>query len=177
MPALINSDEFKEYSSIVSATSDDRIDQLIPMVSDLVKTYCGRTFIDGYNKQTREFIELEQYADSGGTIFVTEDPLLEVVSVEVDGVDHTNYKVYHQKSAVFVDTTAVGPEIVKITYKGGYAKTPPDLKLALLDLMAYYFKNEQVPRKTQGNTVVEFIHDSNMPYHIRRVLDLYRIIM
>lgn len=75
-------------------------------------------------------------------------------------------------------TTAfpTAPNAVKITYRGGYATTPADLKVAVMDLLTYYLKNESVPRKASGSITMEYITDSSFPPHIKRVLDLYRVV-
>ena len=42
---------------ISSTNSDAEIDFLIPKVSDLVKTYCRRTFIDYYDESKTEVFD------------------------------------------------------------------------------------------------------------------------
>ncbi len=45
---LVTKAEYKTYMGISSTNSDTEIDFLIPKVSDLVKSYCRRTFVDYY---------------------------------------------------------------------------------------------------------------------------------
>ena len=66
----------------------------------------------------------------------------------------------------------------QVEYQGGYADgTPPDLKLAVLDLVEYYTKNNSavhVNRDVTPNvTQIQYIQTSNFPAHIKRVLDQY----
>lgn len=73
-----------------------------------------------------------------------------------------------------------GPDTVRVTYKGGFASTPEDLKLALYDLVTYYYKKESTPRKaiSDGGTLASKTSPtdkpSDFPAHIKRILDLYR---
>ena len=46
---LVTKSEYKNYMGITSVNSDSEIDFLIPKVSDLVKSYCRRTFIDYFS--------------------------------------------------------------------------------------------------------------------------------
>ena len=67
----------------------------------------------------------------------------------------------------------------RITYNAGYETLPQDLKLAVLDLVAFYIKNDSAVhthKLAQPNTMqVEYISSTNLPAHIKRVLDLYTI--
>ena len=73
-----------------------------------------------------------------------------------------------------------GPGAVKVVYKGGYATVPADLKLAVIDLVTYYHKDEHKSRQTiagasiqnQGSTSQR--NNVAFPDHIKRVLDLYK---
>ena len=64
---LVTKAEYKAYLGISSVNSDTEIDFLIPKVSDFVKTYCRRTFIDYYDESKTEFFDGEL---SGSTIIV-----------------------------------------------------------------------------------------------------------
>jgi hypothetical protein len=67
----------------------------------------------------------------------------------------------------------------KITYTGGYETTPEEIKLAALDLVGYYMKSDMSIKSTRNaganNTSIEYVTTANLPAHIRRVLDLYRL--
>jgi len=72
-----------------------------------------------------------------------------------------------------------GNRSVKLVYKGGYASTPADLKLAIFDLITYYLKKESTPKKqipgmaSQDNASASKL-PADFPPHIKRILDLYR---
>ena len=76
-----------------------------------------------------------------------------------------------------------GVAAVKVVYNAGYATCPKDLKLALFDLVNYYLKDEHKERRTiagatlqnQGTSGVR--NNTDFPDHIKRILDLYRVII
>lgn len=67
---------------------------------------------------------------------------------------------------------------VKITYNGGYDTVPADIKLATLDYIKELHKGlESRAVSLQGESLTAFDFTGGFAPHIRRVLDLYRIIM
>lgn len=179
---LITLDEYKDYASINSIDFDDKLQSIVDKVSNYVKTYCSRTFIDYYDKNTNEYLNIVEYSNEPEYFYTCEFPINALVSVEYSadmGNTYTSIPAYFDKSkdAIFIDSTYSGINAYKITYTGGYKKTPEDLKLACLDLVDYYYKNESVPRRTTMNNTVEYITTSDLPSHIKRVLDLYRVLL
>ena len=69
-----------------------------------------------------------------------------------------------------------------MVYNAGYAAVPADLKLAVYDLITYYLKEEyKTQRSIAGTTLrnegsTSIRNDIGFPDHIKRVLDLYKII-
>ncbi len=181
---LVTKASYKAYAGISSNNSDAVIDSLIPKVSALVKTLCRRTFVD--------YVDVAKVELSDGgykNIYVEEYPIINVVSLAYSTdygstyTDLTLYKEYavHKltDSLVCISPT-VFPEAVngyKITYKAGYASVPADLQLAIFDLLTYYIKNDSAihSNKAPGaNSVqIEYVTTTNLPAHIKRVLDLY----
>ncbi len=181
---LISLDEYKERHSISSSEFDDKLTYIIAGVSQLVKSYCGRDFIDGYDKATSSFIDRIEYSNQNGYFYTTEFPVVAVTSVEYSEDSGTTYTAFtdfaldRQKDAIYIggaDVDAINA--FKITYRAGYSKLPDDIKLACIDLVDYYYKNESTPRKSAGNTTLEYVIGSDMPSHIKRVLDLYRVLL
>lgn len=68
---------------------------------------------------------------------------------------------------------------VKVTYGAGYVNIPNDLKLAILDYIKLLHKNESGSEtfSFQGESKSSFPTSANFPAHIRRILELYRILM
>ena len=193
MADLLTLEQYKESESIQSSKDDARINSLISSVSQLVKTYCNNTFVDHY---TTNKIETYSINYSTTSVQLTESPLVSIVSVEERDFISGTYTALTANSDYYFDdvTDSIfrsngyngyksfpqGPGAVRVTYKAGYAECPADLKLAVIDLITYYLKDEHKERKTlAGATVTNQTSTSQtnnvaFPDHIKRVLDLYK---
>lgn len=185
MADLVTLAEYKAYQGITSTTDDAKIRSLITRCSELVKSYCGRTFLDYYNDAI-----VEEFGGNLDSFLLSETPINQVTSVEysIDYgktfttlVEYTDYVVDKRYGKIVSVSTNGFPKYLngyKVTYTGGYAACPEDLKLAVLDLVVYYMKSDMSIKSTRGvgsnQTSIEYITTANMPSHIRRVLDLYR---
>jgi hypothetical protein len=64
-----------------------------------------------------------------------------------------------------------------------FATTPKDLQLALFDLVNYYVKDEHKERRTLGGATINnqgtagIRTSTDFPDHIKRVLDLYKVVI
>jgi hypothetical protein len=179
---LITRAEYKAYASISSTNQDAEIDAIIPKVSQLVKTYCRRSFIDFVDEARSETFE-------GGypVLLLKETPVTQIISVQ----QSKDYGQTYTKLVKFTDWVQRGDEVVaidprgfeplvngyRVSYFAGYETVPEDLKLAVLDLVTYYRKNDGAIHSTKApgtNAVqIEYISTTSLPAHIRRVLDLY----
>ena len=54
MADLITRAQYKEYKGIEHFKDDSKIDSLLSPISELVKTYCGTSFIDYYSSNKTE---------------------------------------------------------------------------------------------------------------------------
>lgn len=182
--SLVTKAEYKAYAGLSSTNEDAKIDILIPKVSELVKSLCNTTFVDYVNDSKIEVF------DGGVNHFIpSEGPLIAVSSLEqstdygvtyTELVENTDYVVLLSKGTVIpIGYTEFPyyPNGYKLSYTCGYEVLPDALKLAILDLISYYLKNESAihsNRAPGGNTTqIEYITNSSLPAHIRRVLDLY----
>ena len=72
------------------------------------------------------------------------------------------------------------PSAVKVTYRAGYesAEVPYDLQVATLDMIKLFHKQDQEKKgfSFEGERGDKFALAGNFPPHIRRILDLYRVI-
>lgn len=190
---LITLEEYKVSENLKNLENDSRIESLITSVSQLVKTYCGTTLIDYVTADKVEEFSLDYNTSN---IQVSEGPLISVSKVEerasygADYVELTEAaKEFYAdlKGDLIIRTTnsgfaqwPQGPGCVKITYRGGYTTVPEDLKLVVIDLVRYYFKDEYKPRRTIGGSSLTNEPTStqwrnvSFPDHIKRVLDLYK---
>ena len=182
MANLITRAEYKAYANISSTNQDAEIDTLIPKVSQLVKTYCRRSFVD-YVDEARN----ETFDGGYSTLLLKETPVTQVISVQ----QSTDYGQTYTKLVKFTDWVQSGDYIVainpegfkpyvngyKVSYFAGYETVPEDLKLAVLDLVTYYRKNDGAihSSKAPGTNAIqiEYVSTTSLPAHIKRVLDLY----
>jgi len=198
MADLITVQEFKNVEGITGQKEDQRLDIIVPQVSDLAKKYCGTSFVDYYSTDKTEYFNVNDVYTH--TVILSESPVTTIDSVHIrtsysgDYVALTtgNYQYYFDQpsdSIIRTDTSGnkrafpTGVGAVKVVYNAGYAACPKDLKLALFDLVNYYLKDEHKERRTiagatlqnQGTSGVR--DNTDFPDHIKRVLDLYRVII
>jgi hypothetical protein len=70
------------------------------------------------------------------------------------------------------------PKGVRITYNGGYITVPSDIKLATLDLIKVYHKDINMQSASfQGESFRQFDMSANFPMHVRRILEMHRVMM
>lgn len=186
--------EYKDAEGINGPKEDLRINSLLPSVSQLVKTYCGNSFIDFYSSNKVEDFDIHwnTYA-----VQLTESPIVDIVSVQERGgydqaystlttTDHEYYLDTRTDSVIRTNKSgsrlnwSQGVGAVKVTYKAGYAALPEDLKLAVFDLITYYLKDEHKERRTIAGATIQNQSSTSQrnnvafPDHIKRVLDLYK---
>jgi len=193
MADLITLASYKEAEGLSTPKEDLRINALIPSVSQLIKTYCGNSFVDFYSSNKTETFSIDW-----GTYIVqlTESPVNAIVSVQERqsyssayvtlttgayeyALDKKTDSVFRTSSGSYRNW-AQGVDSVKVVYTAGYSAVPDDLKLAVIDLITYYLKDEHKERRTiQGASIQNAASSSQrdnvaFPDHIKRVLDLYK---
>jgi hypothetical protein len=180
---LTTRSDYKTYAGIKSTNYDAEIDALIPRVSDFVKRYCGRTFVDYFvNAKTEIFDGNLKY------FILAETPVNTITSVSYS-TDYgqtwtalTQYADWIKRDDTVLSLTASGFPIYtqgyRVIYTGGYDDTPQDLEIGIMDLITYYRKNDMSVHSNSApgtnKTQIEYITSSQLPAHIRRVLDQYR---
>ena len=195
MADLVTVQDYKDAEGLTGAKDDDRLNILVPQISELVKKYCGTSFVDFFSSDKTETFNV---TEDTSVIIVSESPLVSVTSVKERGSPTESYTTLTVNEDYYVDTTfdAVrrivgngtknyqkGFGAVQIAYRSGYSAVPSDLKLAVMDLITYYLRDEHKSRRTiqgatlesQGSSSVR--NNTDFPDHIKRVLDLYRVIV
>ncbi|OUT93521.1 MAG: hypothetical protein CBB96_07725 [Gammaproteobacteria bacterium TMED36] len=194
MADLITLQQYKTAEGITQPKDDARLNVLIPSVSQLVKTYCGNSFVDFFSSNKTETFTLDW-----GTYIVqlTESPVNSIVSVQERqsysdsyatlttgayeyALDSGTDSILRTLSSGRYKNWPLGVDAVKVVYTAGYSAIPTDLKLAVLDLVTYYLKDEHKQRQSiagaslqnQGSTSQN--NNVSFPDHIKRVLDLYK---
>ena len=193
MADLITLQTYKDAEGLSTPKEDLKIEALIPSVSQLVKTYCGNTFVDYFSSNKTETFNVDW---STHIVQLTESPVNAIVSVQ-EREDYassyatltTGAQEYYLDTSTdsILRTTASGYKnwqkgvaSVKIVYTAGYSAVPADLKLAVIDLITYYLKDEHKERRTiQGASIQNAASSSQkdnvaFPDHIKRVLDLHK---
>ena len=184
MNTLVSLSDYKAYVGITNANEDPKLRITLALVSALVEDYCGRQFITA----TRT----EQACATSGTIFLKNTPVQSVSKVDCINtskatitVDVLDYVVYGGEGMVeLLDETSIyAADIYKpytITYTAGYAELPSPLILAIMELTTYHVKKQYITKTSSVNVNIasEDRNDSStdLPPHIKRVLDLYRAI-
>ena len=196
MANLISLADYKTAEGIQSTKDDAKLELLISSVSQLVKTYCNNTFVDHYSSAKTELFNIE-YGES--FVQLTESPILAITSVKERDDATSSYTTLTNNEDYYVDskTDSIyrlssggvekrfknGKGAVQVVYTAGYdgaSNLPGDLKLAVIDLITYYHKDEHKARQTiagasiqnQGSTSQR--NNVAFPDHIKRVLDLYK---
>jgi len=194
MADLVTLVQYKEAEGISSSKDDLRFNSIVSSVSELVKTYCGNSFVDFYSSNKTETFTIDW-----GTYVVqlTESPVNNIVSVQERDTYGGSYSTlttsdseyYLEPTTDSILRTNVsgryqnwprGVGAVKVVYTAGYSEVPADLKLAIFDLITYYFKDEHKQRQSIAGATLQNQGSSSQsmnvgfPDHIKRVLDLYK---
>ena len=195
MADLVTLQDYKDAEGIQNPKEDARIQALVSPVSELVKTYCGTSFVDFFSNNKVEDFDI--YWDTPA-VQLTECPVVSIVSVqERDGYDQSYSTLTTGAYEYYLDTRTDsvvrtnesgkrlnwkhGVAAVKVTYRAGYSATPADLRLAIFDLITYYLRDEHKERRTLGGASIQNQSSTSQrnnvafPDHIKRVLDLYKI--
>jgi hypothetical protein len=198
MTDLVTVYEYKDAEGMRGEKDDDRLGVIVPQVSDLVKKYCGTSFVDYFSTNKVETFNIDDLFTQ--TIILSESPVTAVDKVEertaysepYTEITTSNYEYYFDSAADGVIRTtkngekrswAKGMGAVRITYNAGYSSTPRDLQLAIYDLITYYVKDEHKQRQTLGGASIQNQGTSgnrastDFPDHIKRVLDLHRVVI
>jgi len=188
MAELVTLNQYKSFRGITGVTEDPRLNVIIPSVSKLIRNYCGRSFTEYFTTDKVEVFTLKLPVN---VVFLEEIPIVSVTSVEelasqdesadyvtlasnqfkVDSYFDAIYRIEGSRRYYFPE----GINSVRVTYKGGYADTPADLKLAIVDMITYYLKEEYKPEINHSTfTIRNDPSKPQFPEHIKRVLDLYK---
>ena len=198
MADLITVQEYKNAEGMTGNKDDQRLAVIVPQVSDLVKNYCGTSFIDYYSTDKIEYFNIEDTTTN--TVILSECPVTTIDEVaertsysgSYTALTTADYEYYFDSTADAIIRTnkegtrrafPKGMGAVKVTYNAGYSATPNDLKLAIFDLVNYYLRNEHKTQRTLAGATMQnqgsagLRGSTDFPDHIKRVLDLYRVVI
>ena len=185
MNTLVPLVDYKAYVGINNANDDPKLRMTLAFVSALVEDYCGRSFLTA--------TKTEQASATSGSIFLNNTPIQSVSKVdcintskETITVAASDYVVYQEEGMVeLVDEASIyAADLYKpytITYTAGYDELPAPLTLAIMELTTYHVKKQYITKTSSVNVNIasednKVTGNSDLPPHIKRVLDLYRAI-
>ena len=187
MTNLINLDDYKAYKNIESDADDTILSRIVSSVNSYVVNYCSRTILNYHTNN-----KVEYFDGNTDSVYLDETPITSIVSVKIssdggvtktDLVENTDFFVDNENGLIiskygkFISSDTKFKSL-EVTYTGGYAKTPEDLKIACLDLVEYYRKEQYIPSRTMGNSSMVHISSDDskkIPNYISRILDMYRL--
>ena len=201
MADLITLQQYKDFAGLTGVTMDARINVIVDSVSQLVKNYCGTSFIDDYSSAKTEYFDIKDNVTT--RVMLDEGPIRTVTSVQerdsqadsyvtlitensdnsgkyeyiVDSVTDSIIRTNEDTDKAFPR----GRKAVKVVYTAGYSACPEDLKLAIFDLVKYYLKDERKERMQIAGAMIEnpvstsIRNNTGFPDHIKRVLDMYKV--
>lgn len=190
---LVTLRDYKTYKDISTDDKNTQLRDIISHVSALTKEYCGMTFNDYITSDKVEYFD----GKNNTSVFLSEMPIISVTHVKTSDDGGVTQTVLTANEDYFIDTNLgviqTGTDItfipsayisfksLEISYKAGYTTIPEALKLVVMDLVEYYKTESFHPRKSMSGGTIESVSfsrlgDFSFPPHIRRVLDLYRLI-
>lgn len=185
---LVSLEDYKTYKKITKTDADVELQFIIDSVNSLVNTFIGHSLLDYYDDSTPA-VEIFNVKPGQSSLQLNEWPIKEVIKIE-SRVDYQNPYIEVDPQLYFVDPTVDSVYIhnnywqegfgsTKVTYTAGYPETPRDIRIAVLDLVHHYYKEEYKDKKQIGNASIDNTNRamalaSEWPIHIIRVLDMYR---
>ena len=193
---LVTLEEYKSYNALSdNPKEDEKISLLISSVSSLIQAYLKLDFIGGRNVTEVQSLDYDTntiFLDNYpvvGPVIVTESnrytydssihvPLLYASDYILDARLGTLTRIYTLGG---FPNWPIAPAIVTINYStapyfgAGIDTIPADLKLATIELVKYYMKEEYRQSKTvQGTSIVNTLSNgTDFPQHIQVLLDRY----
>lgn len=193
---LITLEEYKSYNALSDNPKEDlKISLLISSVSSLIQAYLKLDFIGGNNvtevislDYDTNVIYLENYPVVGPITVTETDRYTQDSSVHVPLAYASEYILNESLGTLTRVYTPggfakwpVSPGVVTVSYSTapyfgtGFSTVPPDLKLAAIELVKYYMKEDYRQSKTiQGTSIVNTLASgTDFPQHIQVLLDRY----
>ena len=187
MASLLTLEEYKTIKgkNLANPNEDGRVQALLTSISDMVREYIGRELTAYYATNKVEyspgnvtFIKLKEYPVVGTALLeykTSEGTYTAMVDEEDYYIDNDSGIVDAVGESAF--SSSRNPKFIRITYRGGYADCPEDIKMAIADYVEKQIKSEHSINKTLGGQdSMSFPSGTQgrLPSHIAVVLDLYR---
>jgi hypothetical protein len=192
MADFITLEEYKDYKGKSNPKDDNQINVTIPLVSNYIKEYCKRTFIDYYGSPGGSPRKTEYFDSNIDVVYVSEFPIKEgspAVTVEYSEDNGVTYTALVEGTDFFIDyvegTISTGDGTVfyatakpfrslKVVYNGGEATTPLDIKLASYLLVDFFMDKLYIENKVINSNTMQTFDSNKLPFHIRGLLERHR---
>jgi len=207
MTSLVTLTEVKSYLDINSNTYDAKLSNVIVYASGLIESYCSRSFASAnvsyeYQDGGKPYVfvnnppinNIWSIAEYDGTQYVPlVDPPVDgglpnvaanansVVGYTYDSLSGKVWKGFNSQFSSSINSTDAFKAYsrgIRISYNGGYSTIPNDLKLCCLAIIKDLHKgmDAQITRFDREQ-IQQMPYSAGFPPHIRRVLDLYRLVV
>lgn len=204
MTNLVTLAEVKDYLSINSTNMDAKLSNLITYASQLVETYCSREFTAAnvtyeYKNGGLPYVFVDKppinsvwsVAEYDGTQYVplTNPPTAGLANTVANSNSSPGYSWDSKTGKIykgFVIPTSPDSTVtpfpayasgIQISYNGGYTTIPNDVKLCVLDTIKSLHKGlDAQETRFDREYIKQPTYTAGFPPHIKRVLDLYRLI-
>lgn len=160
---MVTLDELKTFLKITDTSEDARLTQILDGVINATKRYCGREFTQDTYTERVDFYS--------GICAVRETPVTDVTEIlTLEGTTLT-LSTFSESGVIEIEEYYDGR--AKVTYTGGYATAPDDLKLAILRWCEYiYSKPEGVESQNFEGVSVSY---TEAPPFVLDVLGGYKV--
>ena len=143
-------------------------------------------------EETKRFLkaqDITEYHDGTGSnlIILRHRPVNSVTTLHSDSarsfgsttlIDEDDYQVYTNGGYIVVTNAGldVGARVIKVVYNGGYSTIPYDLKMACIELAAYWYekyKSHRVGLKSVSNDAGSDTYIEDMPGAVKQAIARY----
>lgn len=162
--------ELKQYMSITTPQDEQKLTNLLDMQNSFVQDYTN------IKEVTQGTVEVQDYLPlPNNRMIIDQEGISQVTEVyvngsltDVTGIIMRGYMVVLSKEVSgaikLVCTTAANQDIPGLAA----------LKVAVMELVKFYHKQEYKSQISQGGEAINFDKVSYLPSHVKSILDLYR---
>lgn len=183
---IIGVDELADYLGDDGSTAFGRYELVVNAVSHLFNTYTNRKL------KSRSLTEYYD-GDGGQSLYLDNYPIVSTstdIDIRIDTdrdyttsdkVSSTNIVIDSEEGRVRLETDVFdsGEHSVKVVYTAGYSTStmPWDLKYAAMEMSRFYLNRETKNRvgvRSEGAEGGSITYETDMPWSVKQVLDMYR---
>jgi len=156
---------------ITGVKDDEKINMLIPSISQLVRNYCDNPIIDYYSTPFVEYFDVQW---DTYTAQLKYSPIVNISSVYERETQSSDYVLLVANSDYWFDV--VSDSVFRTTSDGRYRNYPKGTGAVKVTYTC--LKDERKERRSLGAATISYAKnsdDGSFPDYIKRVLDIYKI--